>query len=92
MPLETQLLWTLDWGLGQEEEERERERGNPKPKKRKKRGTSMIVLQLLHPAGVLCPPFHPKDIMDENFASAFIDCKNSSTTVAKEVGHFYKNT
>ena len=33
----------------------------------------MIVLQLLHPAGVLCPPSHPKDIMDENFASAFID-------------------
>ena len=37
VPLETQLLWTLDWGLGQEEEERERERGNPKPKKRKKK-------------------------------------------------------
>ena len=52
----------------------------------------MIVLQLLHPAGVLCPPSHPKDIMDENFASAFIDCKNSSTTVAKEMGHFYQNT
>ena len=57
-----------------------------------KTSTSMIVLQLLSPAGVLCPPSHPKDIMDENFASAFINCKNSSTTVAKEVGHFYKNT